>query len=228
VSGRVETLTDRVNGLDTAVSNKVDKVAGKGLSTNDYDDTDKAKVDSLGTASTKNSTSVVTDSTDLVESGAVYTALQTKADNSVIGTVEDGTTASQAYAVGSHAIRNGAFITWKNAKAQGETINDASDYTNGAVGDFVTIKYFYGQKIVAANSYLNLNIPTITGYTPVHVTPCMQGAGVSNTGYSKVVYSPTDGTIYSVLFNNTDSTNHSWTIAVYVTYVKDIITVNVE
>ena len=42
----------------------------------------------LGTASTKNSTSVVTDSTDLVESGAVYTALQSKmsyADNGVLG-----------------------------------------------------------------------------------------------------------------------------------------------
>ena len=76
VSGRVETLTGRVNDLDTAVSNKVDKVAGKGLSTNDYDDTDKGKVDSLGTASTKNSTSVVTQSTDLVESGAVYDVIE--------------------------------------------------------------------------------------------------------------------------------------------------------
>ena len=75
VSSRVDTLTGRVNGLDTAVSNKVDKVTGKGLSTNDYDDTDKGKVDSLGTASTKNSTSVVTESSDLVESGAVYDAL---------------------------------------------------------------------------------------------------------------------------------------------------------
>lgn len=62
----------------------------------------------------------------------------TKADNSVIGTVEDGATASQAYAVGSHAIRNGKFITWKNAKAQGETINDASDYTSGDVADYLT------------------------------------------------------------------------------------------
>ena len=59
---------------------------------------------------------------------------ETKADNSVIAPTENGTTASQAYAVGSHAIRNGAFITWKNAKAQGETINDASDYTSGDVG----------------------------------------------------------------------------------------------
>ena len=104
VSGKVETLTERVNGLDTAVSNKVDKVAGKGLSENDFTNTLKSKLDgiasgaevnvqsdwneadsssdafilnkpTLGTASTKNSTSVVTESTDLVESGAVYNAL---------------------------------------------------------------------------------------------------------------------------------------------------------
>lgn len=100
----------------------------------------KADKSDLGTASSKNSTSVVTDSSDLVESGAVYDALQGKADNSVIGTVEDGATASQAYAVGSHAIRNGAFITWKNAKAQNETINDASDYTSGDVADELTAK----------------------------------------------------------------------------------------
>ena len=61
------------------------------------------------------------------------TVNETKADNSVIAPVENGSATSQAYAVGSHAIRNGAFITWKNAKSQGETINDASDYTSGDV-----------------------------------------------------------------------------------------------
>lgn len=62
-----------------------------------------------------------------------------KCDNSVIAPVENGSTTSQAYAVGSHAIRNGAFITWKNAKAQNEPINDASDYTSGDVADELDI-----------------------------------------------------------------------------------------
>lgn len=62
-----------------------------------------------------------------------------KADNSVIAPVENGTTTSQAYAVGSHAIRNGAFITWKNAKAQGESISD-SDYDSGDVASELFIK----------------------------------------------------------------------------------------
>ncbi len=42
------------NYVDTNLNTKVDKVAGKGLSTNDYDNTAKAAVDALGTASTCN------------------------------------------------------------------------------------------------------------------------------------------------------------------------------
>ena len=66
---------------------------------------------------------------------SVSDSLAEKCDNSTIAPTENGTTTSQAYAVGSHAIRNGAFITWKNAKSQGETINDASDYTSGDVAE---------------------------------------------------------------------------------------------
>lgn len=65
---------------------------------------------------------------------------ETKADNSVIAPVENSSTASQAYAVGTHVIRNGQFITWKNAKAQGETINDASDYTSGDVASELNVE----------------------------------------------------------------------------------------
>ena len=68
------------------------------------------------------------------------TVNETKADNSVIAPVENGSATSQAYAVGSHAIRNGAFITWKNAKSQGETINDASDYTSGDVASVLNVE----------------------------------------------------------------------------------------
>lgn len=63
---------------------------------------------------------------------------ESKADNSIIAPVENGATALQAYAVGSHAIRNGKFITWTNAKAQGETINDVSDYTSGDIAELLS------------------------------------------------------------------------------------------
>lgn len=95
-SNKLSTASD----LTTGLNGKVDKVSGKGLSTNDYTTAEKTKLDgiesgaevnvqadwseadstaddfiknkpTLGTASAKNSTSVVTQSTDLVESGAV-------------------------------------------------------------------------------------------------------------------------------------------------------------
>ena len=75
----------------TDISGKVDKVSGKGLSTNDYDNTAKGIVDGvtaqlalkanvadLGTAAAKDSTSsVISGSTNLVESGAVHDAINT-------------------------------------------------------------------------------------------------------------------------------------------------------
>lgn len=47
----------------TALANKVDKVAGKGLSANDYSSADKAKVAGLGTAATANVTTSPLDTT---------------------------------------------------------------------------------------------------------------------------------------------------------------------
>ena len=108
-------IYDAASTADTAASNassalsglddKVDKVTGKGLSTNDFTDALQTKLSNiaegaevnvqadyaqtntaaddyiknkptLGTSAYKNSTSVVTDSTDLVESGAVFDAIQ--------------------------------------------------------------------------------------------------------------------------------------------------------
>lgn len=43
----VEPAADMIQRIKTDVANKVDKVTGKGLSTNDYDDTAKAKVDAI-------------------------------------------------------------------------------------------------------------------------------------------------------------------------------------
>ena len=47
LSGTVTSQGETLAGLVTAVNNKVDKVAGKGLSTNDYSNTDKGVVDKI-------------------------------------------------------------------------------------------------------------------------------------------------------------------------------------
>lgn len=45
----VDVQNENMDKIDTALANKVDKVVGKGLSTNDYNATDKGKVDNLPT-----------------------------------------------------------------------------------------------------------------------------------------------------------------------------------
>jgi len=65
-------------------------------------------------------------------------ALQdSKTDTSVIAPVESGTTASRAYAIGAHFIRDGAFCTAKTAIAQGETFTLNTNYTAGTVGNSI-------------------------------------------------------------------------------------------
>jgi hypothetical protein len=115
------------------------------------------KLDTLGTASTKNSTSIVTESSDLVESGAVYTALQSKADNSVIGTVEDGTNPTKAYAVGEHFIRNGKFCTVTVAVTTSSTWTLGSNYVEGDVADELT---YNESSISISDNELFSSLPT--------------------------------------------------------------------
>lgn len=60
-----------------------------------------------------------------------------KCDNSVIAPVESGATASRAYAVGEHFIRDGAFCTAKTAIASGAVFTLNTNYTAGNVaGEF--------------------------------------------------------------------------------------------
>ena len=62
-----------------------------------------------------------------------FTVDEQKADNSVIAPVENGSTASQAYAVGEHFIRDGAFCTCKQAISQGGSFTLNTNYTSGNV-----------------------------------------------------------------------------------------------
>lgn len=87
--------------VKTDLDGKVDKVNGKGLSTNDYDDTAKNKVDSLATVATSGSyadlsnkptiptvvSTIADGNSNAVSSDAVYDALALKADSSALATV---------------------------------------------------------------------------------------------------------------------------------------------
>ena len=87
--------------VKTDLDGKVDKVNGKGLSTNDYDNTAKNKVDSLATVATSGSyadlsnkptiptvvSTIADGNSNAVSSDAVYDALALKADSSGLSTV---------------------------------------------------------------------------------------------------------------------------------------------
>ena len=87
--------------VKSSLDNKVDKVSGKGLSTNDYDNTAKNKVDNLKTVATSGSYNDLTNkptiptvvntiengNSNAISSDAVYDALALKADNSSLATV---------------------------------------------------------------------------------------------------------------------------------------------
>jgi len=60
-----------------------------------------------------------------------------KVDNSVVAPVESGATASQAYAIGEHFIKDGAFCTAKAAIASGATFTLDTNYTEGSIADAV-------------------------------------------------------------------------------------------
>ena len=62
---------------------------------------------------------------------------------SVVGTVENNTTASQPYAVGEHFIRNDKFCTAIAAIASGATLTQGTNYVEGTIAEALTYKDNY-------------------------------------------------------------------------------------
>lgn len=82
----------------------------------------------FGTAAAKDSTNAVTNaSTDLVESGAVYTELGTKVNKTDIAPVEDTSTASRQYVAGEQFYFNGVLKEATATIAQGGTITPGTN-----------------------------------------------------------------------------------------------------
>lgn len=95
-----------------------------------------------------------------------------KADISAIGTNETGTTASRAYTVGEHFYKSGKFCTVIAAIAQGAQFTLNTNYVEGDISDFLTIKtheftpvatYFSGQYAKTIYKYGRVGIADISG-----------------------------------------------------------------
>lgn len=89
-------ITDRKNAdssLETLIKNKVDKVDGKGLSTNDFTDADKTKLDGIVTGANKTivDSALSATSTNPVQNKVVNSALGNKVDKNSRITIADST-----------------------------------------------------------------------------------------------------------------------------------------
>ena len=71
------------------------------------------------------------------------TDLASKTDTSVVGPVESGTTASQAYAVGEHFIKNDKFCTCISAIASGATLTLNTNYVEGTIAEALNASNVY-------------------------------------------------------------------------------------
>lgn len=108
-------------------------------------------------------------STNLVSSGGVKTALDAKANPSQIAYVESGTTASRAYAVGESFCRNGLLYRVKAAIPSGGT------FTPGTNCEQKTVTTLPGRELVWSNPNPNSSFPDgtisvdLSRFTAIHI-----------------------------------------------------------
>lgn len=138
---------------------------------------DLSSTPSLGTAAAKDSTNAVTqNSTDLIESGAVYTGLAAKADSSSLGTAAAKDSTNSITQSSTDLVESGAVYTGLASKADSSSL--ATVATSGAYSDLS-------------------GTPTIPDATTIDHTGTASSSGVR---YQRIgigsVYTAIDGTKY--------------------------------
>ena len=103
-----------------AIADKVDKVNGKGLSTNDYDDSAKAIVDgvttALGNKADASTVNAILDGSTIDSFGDVETALASKSD---LTNLAPAFSTSKSYAIGDYVTYQGKFYRFHTSHSAG-------------------------------------------------------------------------------------------------------------
>ena len=150
----------------------------------------------------------------------------TKTDNSVIGTVEDGATASQAYAVGSHFIRNKAFCTVTSAISANESLVGSSKFTSGDVaGNIADIYANIGLLTTPVSAVVANSLPVLKrNITSDFYNGSLRGEIASgnfkNVRAGDYIIGQSTGSTYYVacidwMFNKGDQTNATYQAQAY-------------
>lgn len=178
VSGILDgTDIDSFGDVETALGDKVDKVNGKGLSTNDYDDTEKAAVSAATTA-----IAGIKDGTTIDSFGDVETALGAIQDGqsidsfadveSAIGAIEDGTTID-SFADVENALANKQNATDNNLDTEAKTIVGAINEHEGDIGSLKSGLTDLSEEVNGdATVYPYADVITIEDAVPSNLADC--------------------------------------------------------
>ena len=190
VSSNFEDLMNGVVGwskeIDTALSNKVDKITGKVLSANDFTTVLKTKLDGLTNyvhPPTHPATMISDDSTHRFTTDTEKATWNNKADKRTVGwggALGDNANASTGGAVGrdAHAIDGGAVGGNADASTGGAVGENANATSGGAVGDGAT---------TSQGVAIGYSAKTVTGIgEPIDAVQL--GSGINTTPKSMKVY----------------------------------------
>lgn len=139
------------------------------------------------------------------------TDLASKAEKTTIGTVENGTTASQAYAVGEHFIRNDKFCTAIASIASGATLTLNTNYVEGTIAEALEDLTRYFEQ----SATLSTSTTTTVTFTESEITT----SSVIDIAVSEWGLTPEDVTVTTGVCTVTMpkvSTARSITVRIYV------------
>lgn len=166
------------------------------------------------------------DSTNLVSSGGVKTALDTKANQTQLAYVETGTTASRAYAVGEYFCLNGLLYRAKTAISSGGTFTPGTNCEQVTGGGFNALKAqtLVRRQSIATSITSGLNewdvaADAVSGYKPIGVV----GVQFAALPRSAVTLSQfvLDGTNISVSAQSTLERTSGIAVNAFVLYAKE-------
>ena len=194
-------------GAYTELNKKVDKVNGKGLSSNDFTNTYKDKLDKIDTT-------VTTNSSNLVTSGAVATAISTAETNAKNLANATGTlpVANGGTGVTTQADINKAFIG--NLETGVSDVTDGTEFVSSWASDngFAettegALNSPYKRQFVKVWNYIKGKISSVLGLTATDYSGKASTAGTADSAKKlkpfaswdePYVYDPTNGTRYFV------------------------------
>ena len=158
----------------------------------------------LGTAAAKDSTNAVTNaSTDLVESGAVYTELGTKVNKTDIAPVEDTPTASRQYVAGEKFYFNGVLKEATATIAQGGTITPGTNCSDApkVTAEIQTLSQLFSNLLLLR--FDDVSIAQGHGYVQCDYTSDMLStfSELIDNGYTLYIISQTAFTTNDIIIN---------------------------